>query len=238
MGCKMSRAGAFIPGPLGRTFSRVPLELITYAVEHGMPIRWGVLFYLQRFSNEDGNGNLLVCCARSNICDGLGITEKQARAAVSSLIRDGILSVAERGHNGRATVYRVDAVGVCPEATPTSVGVCSGAIPTEQLTAEEPEQHTHTQDGDPDSEGRGMSRSYPYSHVGVCSGATPNRTFEEGSIKPPSSEKFQQLDRDVPEGPIKGPEGNGDGYLTDLDPMGIREGATFADMFSGRGCRL
>lgn len=219
-----SKAGVFDPGHFDRTFSRVPLELIAFAVKHGMPTKWGVLFYLLRYSREDDSGNLLASCARSVVCAGLGITESQARTAVSSLIKDGVLSVVRSGGNGRATVYRVDAVGVCPEATPTHVGVSPEATPTERLTDCRTAQPTPTQDDVSSHEERGMSRSYPYSVVGVCPEATPNRTFKEGSYEPPSYEELRGAAEDISEGPIKGPEEDARGYLTDLKPVGTGEG--------------
>lgn len=224
---KTDKAGAFDPGHFDRTFSRVPLELITSTVKRGMPTKWGVLFYLLRYSREDDSGNLLASCARSVVCAGLGITESQARTAVSSLIKDGVLSVVRSGGNGRATVYRVDAVGVCPEATPT-----------ERLTDCRTAQPTPTQDDVSSHEERGMSRSCPYSVVGVCPEATPNRTFKEGSYEPPSDEELRGAAEDISEGPIKGPEEDAHGYLTDLKPVGTGEGSTFADLFHGRGCKL
>lgn len=233
-----SKAGVFDPGHFDRTFSRVPLELIAFAVKHGMPTKWGVLFYLLRYSRQDDSGNLLASCARSVVCAGLGITESQARTAVSSLIKDGVLSVVRSGGNGRATVYRVDAVGVCPEATPTHVGVSPEATPTERLTDCRTAQPTPTQDDVSSHEERGMSRSYPYSVVGVCPEATPNRTFKEGSYEPPSYEELRGAAEDISEGPIKGPEEDARGYLTDLKPVGTGEGSTFADLFHGRGCKL
>ena len=114
-----SKAGAYSPGSLGRTFARVPLEHITAARKGGMPIKWAVWLFLHSYCGAD-DGAVWVSCSRSEICSGLDLKESQVRTAVSSLIDDGMLSVLEPGHNGRATVYCVNVAGKCPEATPTT----------------------------------------------------------------------------------------------------------------------
>lgn len=95
---RTGKAGKFIPGTLGHTFSRVPLELISTMLDAGMPIKWAVMLAIMSYCGEDEEGSVWASCARSAICEALGITERQARNAASSLVRGGILSVLEPGH--------------------------------------------------------------------------------------------------------------------------------------------
>lgn len=212
------KAGAYRPSPLGRTFVRVPLELISTMLDAGMPIKWAVMLAIMSYCGKDEEGTVWASCARSAICGALGITERQARNAASSLIRGGILSVLEPGHNGRATVYRVNLKGhpvqtpttaqpspTTPETTPTTAG------PTPSVGA-----------GTPGGE-RGVPGNNPFSTVGACPEATPNRTLVEGSYRGPSSEG-NALDASGSAPSLhEGPRGDGAGYITNLRPLSAGE---------------
>lgn len=111
-----ARAGVLTPGPLSRTFSRVPLDLIASAHSCGMPHKWAVLMYLCRFLSEQKDGTMFVSFPRAKMCSDLGLSDNQARGAVRELRRSGMLDVAAPGHKGRSTVYRL-CVGSRPEPT-------------------------------------------------------------------------------------------------------------------------
>ncbi len=136
-----ARAGVLTPGPLSRTFSRVPLDLIASAHSCGMPHKWAVLMYLCRFLSEQKDGTMFVSFPRAKMCSDLGLSDNQARGAVRELRRSGMLDVAAPGHKGRSTVYRL-CVGSRPEPTliaegarqeprPTTEGSRPGPYPTE-----------------------------------------------------------------------------------------------------------
>ena len=246
-----SKAGVYSPGQLERTFARVPLEHITAARKGGMPIKWAVWLFLHSYCGA-GDGAVWVSCARSEICSGLDLKESQVRTAVSSLIDDGILSVLEPGHNGRATVYCVNVAGKCPEPTPTmpeptptTLKGCLTATPTAaqaiplalEATPTVP-QAASTTEADPTEDGRGRSRKRPYDAVGVGPEAAPNRTFTEGSYRGPSAGEDYSSSEARVEGPLTGPEGEGRGYMTELQPVPTGPGESLASMFRRGGGRL
>lgn len=216
-----SKAGVYSPGPLGRTFVRVPLELITYAVEHGAPIKCGVLLTLMSFCGTTEGGAIWASCARTTICNLLGISEKQVSNAVASLVRDGIISVMEPGHNGRSTVYRVNiGESAAPEAIPTA-----------------PEA-VHIFTGEQSAEERYYPEGSTYGAVGASQEAVPNRTFTEGSYRESSVGEEPSASEARVEGPLTGPEGEGRGYMTELQPVPTGPGESLASMFrKGGECR-
>ena len=212
------KAGAYRPGQLGRTFVRVPLELISTMLDAGMPIKWAVMLAIMSYCGKDEEGAVWASCARSAICGTLGITEQQERNAATSLIRSGVLSVLEPGHNGRATVYRVNMKGR-PTPSPTTAQPSPTAPETTPTTAgPTPSAETGTPGGE-----RGVPRGNPFSSVGACPEATPNRTLEEGSYRGPSSEGNALDAFGSAEGPHEGPRGDGAGYITDLRPLSTGE---------------
>lgn len=172
---RTSKAEAYYPSPLGCTFVRVPFELITTMRRKGMPIKWAVMLTILKFCGSDEDGNVWTSCARSEVCSILGITKEQARTAVSTLIKQGVITVLEPGHNGRATVYRlnmeryVNPSPTAPQPTPT--------IP----------ESTPTDSHHPSQDERDGSKAHPYVNVGVGLQPTPNRIFEEDSCRYPSS---------------------------------------------------
>lgn len=123
------KAGAFGPGHLSCTFARVPLNLITRAHSCGMPHKWAVLAYLCRWVSGDESGGVVASCSRAELCDALGISQRQAKNAIDGLKRDGLLRVLCQGHNGRASVYSLN-VGSALETYPTSVGSAPETYPT------------------------------------------------------------------------------------------------------------
>lgn len=215
---KMGKSGAYRPGKLGRTFSRVPPELISTMLDAGMPIKWAVMLAIMSYCGEDEEGTVWASCARSAICGALGITERQARNAASSLVRGGILSVLEPGHNGRATVYRVNLKGH-PVQTPTTAQP-SPTTPETTPTTARPTPSVGA--GTPGGE-RGVPGSNPFSTVGACPEATPNRTLEEGSYRGPSSEGDALAADGSAESPHEGLRGDGARYITDLRPLSTGE---------------
>lgn len=215
---KMRKPGAYRPGKLGSTFSRIPLELISTMLDAGMPIKWAVMLAIMSYCGKDEEGTVWASCARSAICGTLGITEQQERNAATSLIRSGVLSVLEPGHNGRATVYRVNMKGH-PTPSPTTAQPSPTAPETTPTTAEPtPSAGAGTPEGE-----RGVPRGNPFSSVGACPEATPNRTLEEGSYWGPSSEGNALDAFGSAEGPHEGPRGDGAGYITDLRPLSTGE---------------
>ena len=206
-------AGAYRPGPLGRNFARVPFELITSMRAKGLPIKWGVLLSLLAYSGEE-EGAMWASCPRAKVCGLLGISERQAGNAVAALVRDGLLSVIEAGHNGRATVYRVnvsDAVPTSPEIVPTTLD----AAPT-------------SPDAVPTAGGVGAGASDSWvqprdvvstGREGTTPGVAPNRTLEEGSISEPSSRGMSTRADGPREGAHKAPAAGA--YRTELKPVDI-----------------
>lgn len=204
----MGKAGAYRPGRLGCTFARVPHDLIAAMLDAGMPIKWAVMLTIMSYCGEDEEGSIWASCARSTVCSALGITERQARTATSSLVSGGMLSVLESGHNGRATVYRLNLKGY-PAPIPTTLE------PTPKTLEPTPSEGEEASKGE-----RGTPRTSPFSAVGSGPEATPNRTFEEGSYRTPSS-KSGPLSMDCSaEGPHEGPRGDDGEYVTDLKPLG------------------
>ena len=130
------KAGAFGPGHLSCTFARVPLNLITRAHSCGMPHKWAVLAYLCRWVSGDESGGVVASCSRAELCDALGISQRQAKNAIDGLKRDGLLRVLCQGHNGRASVYSLN-VGSALETYPTSVGSDLETYPTSVGSAPE-----------------------------------------------------------------------------------------------------
>lgn len=214
------RAGAYRPGPLGRNFARVPFELITSMRARGLHIKWAVLLSLLAYSGEE-EGVMWASCPRAKVCGLLGISERQAGNAAAALVRDGLLSVIEAGHNGRATVYRVnvpDAVPTSLRAAPTSPEIAPttlGAAPTSP-------DAVPTVGG----AGAGAAESWaqprdvvPTGRVGTTPGVAPNRTLEEGSISEPSSRGMSTRADGPREGAHKAPAAGA--YRTELKPVDI-----------------
>lgn len=95
----------------GGGFARVPIGSLPALVGSGvLSVQGAVYLCLLRWAKPDGTA----FCPRRSVAGTLGITEQAVSNAVKSLIRKGAVEVVSRGHNGRATVYRVARKGGLP----------------------------------------------------------------------------------------------------------------------------
>ena len=62
-----------------------------------------VLLELMRYQRPDGTFSR----PRRDVAEALGMTEKAISNVVAALTRKGVTSVVSKGHNGRATAYRL-----------------------------------------------------------------------------------------------------------------------------------
>lgn len=62
-----------------------------------------VLLELMRYQRPDGTFSR----PRRDVAEALGMTEKAISNVVAALTHKGVTSVVSKGHNGRATVYRL-----------------------------------------------------------------------------------------------------------------------------------
>lgn len=89
-------------------FSRVGADTNRAALECGaMTTKAAVLVALLRWQRVSESGDVYVSRPRHVVAEELGITERAVSEAVRGLVRCGALAVESKGHNGRASTYRV-----------------------------------------------------------------------------------------------------------------------------------
>lgn len=220
----MARGGsrAFEPGEIQTPFARVPLRLLARARGMGMPNKWAVLVALFTWCRKDGDGSALVSCSRSEVARLLGMSAEQVRNAVEALKRDGIIQVAESGHRGRASVYRVR-IGSDLEADPIANRAGLEADPN--VIGSDPEADPMDASGTDASE-RACPRNMPYGPIGSDLEADPIRNLKKVSYSDPSSGGGR-----APHGPAA-PEWKEQPILR---PVELKPGDTLMDMFGGDG---
>lgn len=111
--------GAYRPGPLGPGYSRISHAAIAEARRAGMPNIWAVWAMLMSYTGTDGTG-VWASCPRSKVAEALGIEGRQVRYCVDMLKRKGLISVVAAGHNGRASVYRLNIGDADPNTHPAA----------------------------------------------------------------------------------------------------------------------
>ena len=95
-----------------------------------MPNVWAVWAMLMSYVGMDAEG-IWASCPRALVAETLGIEERQVRHSVDALKRKRLISVAAGGHNGRASVYRLNIGDVRPDSHPTPKGSAPDANPIE-----------------------------------------------------------------------------------------------------------
>lgn len=106
---------------LKQPFVRLTHSAIIAARENGMPLFWAVFLMLFTFiDKEDTQGNIYAHCSRATIAEALHLSTRQVSNAISYLKRLGAIDTESKGHNGRATVYKIN-IGTYLDSVPTDL---------------------------------------------------------------------------------------------------------------------